>query len=236
MARIARVAYPDCPYHVTHRGNHRELVFLHDTDRVLYLEFLREEAERCGLDVWAYCLMPNHVHLIVTGRDSSAMAGAIGHAHRRHSRRINRREGWTGHLWANRFYSTPLDDRHLWVAARYVELNPVRAGLAVRPEEFPWSSARAHLFGADDPILAETDPFAEAPCVWRDWLAAGADPAPEDAIRRNTATGRPTGSEAFVRRIESALGRTLAPRRRGRKPSNVAGSEAVVRASNPEKQ
>ena len=192
MVRIARVVYRDCPFHVTHRGNHRETIFPDVRSRRRYLALLREYGERFGLRIWAYCLMPNHVHLVVFAEQLDSMARGIGNAHRRYSRWINKRQDWTGHLWANRFYSTPLDAVHLWVAVRYVELNPVRAGLIERPEDYPWTSARAHALGMPDALLALARPFPGPVTDWSAWLLRGiADPA-FDTIRANTSTGRPT--------------------------------------------
>ncbi len=192
MVRIPRIVYRNCPFHVTHRGNHRGVVFPDVPSKRLYLKLLGEYAERFGLRVWAYCLMPNHVHLVVFAEKLDSMARAIGNAHRRHSRWINRREDWTGHLWANRFYSTSLDAVHLWVAARYVELNPVRAGLVERPEQYPWSSARAHALGSPDPLLDPERPFPGPVKDWSAWLLRGVDDPAFDTIRANTSTGKPT--------------------------------------------
>jgi putative transposase len=190
MPRIARIVHPGCPHHVTHRGNRRESIFLDDYDRRGYLALRHESCQREGVRIWAYCLMPNHVHLIVVGDQVDSLARGIGIAHRRHSRRINLRRGWTGHVWANRFFSTPLNDMHLWMAARYVETNPVRAGLTDEPAEFPWSSARAHLLGHHDPLLACDRPFPGAIEDWRAWLLAGKDDPAMDVLRANTAACR----------------------------------------------
>jgi REP-associated tyrosine transposase len=219
MPRIARIAYAGCPHHITHRGNRREPVFFHDDDRRAYLTFLREDSRRAGLQVWAYCLMPNHVHLIAVGEKADSMARAIGNAHRRYSRLINERHGWTGHLWANRFYSSPLGETHVWMAARYVETNPIRAGLADRPADYPWSSARAHVLGTADPLLALDRPFPGSIDDWNSWLMAGLEHAQMTVLRQNTAAGRPTGPDSFLAEIERRSGRSLAPRRRGRKPT-----------------
>ncbi len=192
MARIPRIVHRDCPFHVTHRGNRREPVFFDTASCDRYLELLREYGERFGLRIWAYCLMPNHVHLIVFVERLDSMARAIGIAHRCYSRWINSREDWTGHLWANRFFSTPLDDLHLWVAVRYVELNPVRAGLVERPERYPWSSARAHALRSRDSLLADGRPFPGSVADWSAWLLRGMGDPAFDRIRANTSTGRPT--------------------------------------------
>lgn len=217
VARIARIVWTGCPYHVTHRGNRRADIFYNQADRPRYLALLAEEAQRARLKIWAYALMPNHVHLLVVPCLPDSMARAIGYAHQRHAHIIHRREGWTGHLWANRFYSTPLDPVHLWAAVRYIEVNPVRAGLVQSAYTFLWSSARANATGRDDPLLDPERPFPGEVPDWEAWLGEAADPRLDDAIRRNTSTGRPTGSEDFVREIELRVARPLRKRAAGRK-------------------
>ena len=175
------------------------------------------------MEVWAYCLMTNHVHLLVVGHRPDSLASAIGRTHMRFARWTNRRQGWSGHLWANRFFSTPLDEHHLWQAVRYVELNPVRAGIVERAEDYPWSSARAHCFGTDDALLADSRPFPGPIAHWSSWLAQGLDPEAIAELRQNTATGRPTGSPEFTSRLEQQLGRLLRPAKRGRKPKSRNG-------------
>jgi putative transposase len=190
-------------------------VFLDDSDRLGYLGLLAAQAVREGLRIWAYCLMPNHVHLIVVGDRAASMARCIGNTHRRHAQRVNMREGWTGHLWANRFYSTPMDDRYLWAAARYVELNPVRAGLVRRPTGYPWSSAGAHARTTHDPLLDPERPFPGAVEDWEEWLLTGIDSEEMNVIRSHTSTGRPCGSESFLSALEGRTGRRLGPGKRG---------------------
>ena len=129
MARLARVVVSGVPHHITQRGNRRQATFFNEADYAAYLELMSEWCWRCGVAVWAYCLMPNHVHLIVVPESEDGLRRGIGEAHRRYSRRINFREGWRGHLWQGRFASFPMDERHLMLAVRYVELNPVRAKL-----------------------------------------------------------------------------------------------------------
>lgn len=216
MPRIARVVHPGLPYHVTHRGNHKARVFLERDDPVTYLRLVRSSARRHRLAVWAYCLMPNHVHLIVVPAAQDSMARTIRRAHGRYALLVHRREGWTGHLWANRHFSSPLDEAHLWAAVRYVETNPVRAGLATRAEEYEWSSARAHTGAIADPILDPARPFPGTIENWGRWLRGDDDADKIEVIRRNTATGRPSGTKEFVRDLETKLGRRLEPRGPGR--------------------
>jgi putative transposase len=218
MARVARAVAIGYPYHMTHRGNHREAVFFDDGDRKRYLADFAEGAQRYSLDVWAYCLMPNHVHFLLVPRGHDAMAGAIRLAHGRHARRVHKERGWTGHLWANRYYSCCLDEDHLWRAVKYVELNPVRAGLAARAENWPWSSAPAHAEGRSDSILSATRPFPGAVADWAAWLNEGLIEEDMDRIRRHTRTSRPLGEPAFLDRLEHLIGRILRPLKRGPKP------------------
>ena len=165
--------------------------------------------------------MPNHVHLILVPNDPDGLRRALGEAHRRYTRRINAREGWTGHLWQERFHSFPMDEPHLLAAARYVELNPVRAGLARGVRDWRWSSARAHLAGRDD-RLVEVGPLLERVDDWREFLKGGLDEATLKTLRRHSRTGRPLGAEAFVKRLERRLGRELRARKPGRKPKAAA--------------
>lgn len=153
MARLARVVIPGMPHHITQRGNRRQPTFFRDADFTAYLELMATWCEKQAVQVWAYCLMPNHVHLIAVPKRADGLRRAIGEAHRRYTRYVNFREGWRGHLWQGRFASYVLDESHLLAAARYVELNPVRAGLATAPSDYRWSSAWAHLKGKDDGLV-----------------------------------------------------------------------------------
>lgn len=159
MARFARVVAVDFPHHVTHRGNRQTDVFLSDEDRLLYLRLLAQYGQSAQLDIWGYCLMSNHVHLIVVPRSEDSLARGVGLAHRRYATLLNKRNGWSGHLWANRFFSTPLDETHQWQAIRYIERNPVAAGMVAQSENYPWSSARSHSLGHNGPLLSPERPW-----------------------------------------------------------------------------
>src|SRR5437879_358139 len=152
MARLARVVAVNMPHHVTQRGNRRQQVFFCDEDYAAYRVLLAEGCRNAGVKVWAYCLMPNHVHLVLVPQAEDGLRAAIAEAHRRYSRHVNFREGWRGYLWQGRFASFPMDEAYLLACARYVELNPVRAQLARRARDWRWSSARAHLAGEDDAL------------------------------------------------------------------------------------
>lgn len=223
MARIRRLVVPGLPHHVTQRGSRRQRTFFSNDDFRRYLHLMAESSERAGVEVWAYCLMPNHVHLIVVPRREDSLAAWFGEGHRRYSSAINRREGWQGHLWQERFYSCALDERHLWAAGRYVELNPVRAGLRLRPVDWPWSSARAHLDGVDD-VLVSTRPLLERVGDWATYLGTAPDAGDLERLRQNARTGRPLGDDGFVRHIEALTGRAIAPKPAGRRPRRNPGT------------
>ena len=216
MPRLARVVAAGVPHHITQRGNRRQPTFFCHGDYVTYLELMSEWCGERALEVWAYCLMPNHVHLIAVPESEDGLRRAIGEAHRRYTRHVNFREGWRGHLWQGRFASFPLDEAHLYSATRYVELNPVRAGMVAEAGQYPWSSAAAHLAGRAD-VLVKVQPLLDRFGDWRRLL----EPVPPDDVvsvmRRHERTGRPLGSAAFVAELEGRLGRTLSPKRPGRK-------------------
>jgi putative transposase len=218
MPRLARAVVPGFPHHVTQRGNRRQQTFFYDDDYVLYRTLMGEWCQRYGVDIWAYCLMPNHTHLIAVPETPDGLRCALAEAHRRYTAEINRREGWTGCLWQGRFSSFVMDDEYLLTAARYVELNPVRAHLVLNPADYPWSSARAHLRGRDD-LLVNAAPLLQRVRDWSAFLGAGALPEAVDQLRSHERTGRPLGSDQFVEQLEQLLKRVLRPR----KPGPVAG-------------
>jgi putative transposase len=189
MPRAARLVLPGIPHHVTQRGNRKERVFFSESDYASYLSLLRHGCRKAGTEVWAWCLMPNHVHLILVPAREDGLRSALAPAHTRYAMEINRREGWRGHLWQDRFASFPMDEAHLHVCLAYVELNPVRARLADRPEAWRWSSARAHLGLAGDGL---TDVAATRGRIedWRAFLDSGLDDEDRDSIRTAERTGR----------------------------------------------
>ena len=214
--RHARIIVPGANYHVTHRGNRKHLVFFDDADREHYCHWLDFHAAMNDLAILAFALMPNHVHLVVRPEASGSLARTIREAHSRHAVWINRRHGWSGHLWANRFYSTVLDEDHLRNAIRYVEMNPVRAGIVARAENYAWSSAAQHCgLPSAAEIQVSPSPLPEVQ-DWSDWLRLGALSDDEVALRRNTYAGKPTGSREFISCLESMLARRIQPRQRGR--------------------
>jgi putative transposase len=203
---------------VTQRGNRRAPVFFKDADYALYRDLLAERCRRASVACWAYCLMPNHMHLILVPATADALARAIGETHRQYTTFVNARARWTGHLFQGRFSSVVLDEDHLMLAARYIALNPVRARLAQRPQDWAWSSLRAHLTGRDDSLVTV------APLLERlGSMAALVDTEPEEIalarLRAAEATGRPLGSDDFVTRLEDLVQRRLRRQKPGRKAS-----------------
>ena len=219
MPRVARLVVPGLPHHVTQRGNRRQPTFFGDSDYRLYMRLLGEWCAKAGTQVWAWCLMPNHVHLILVPGREDGLRAALGETHRRYTRAINAREEWLGHLWQSRFASFPMDERHLIACARYVELNPVRAGLAKRPEDWPWSSARAHLGLARDG-LTDTAPLLDRIPQWDALLASGLADEERNAIRASERTGYALGDRSFLTRLAEQAGRSVTPRPRGRPARN----------------
>ena len=178
---------------------------------------MKEWCDRFGVVIWAYCLMPNHIHLIAVPESEEGLRRALGETHRRYTRHINFREGWRGHLWQGRFASFVMDFYHLLTAVRYVELNPVKAGLVDSPEQWPWSSAAAHIAGRDD-SLVRVAPMLEMVCEnWNSYLSVPVDEKEMEILRCHERTGRPLGGDGFVSHLEAMLGRILRPQKPGPK-------------------
>ncbi len=221
MARTARIVLPGVWHHITQRGNQQQTVFFTPSDYELYLGLLRRHCSRHAVRIGGYCLLSNHVHLVATPQGESGLANALGRTHVDYARWLNLRHQTTGHLWQNRFYSCPLDEHHHWEALRYVELNPVRAGLVDHAEDWRWSSVSAHLTGADPAGLIDDTEWRHrwTPAAWREALELGiGDAALLERIREATRTGRPAGSDDFLKCAETASGRFLRPCKRGPKP------------------
>jgi putative transposase len=213
----------DVAHHVTQRGNARQVILSSDGDRVAYLELLRHYSELHGLAVLGYCLMSNHVHLIVVPRAAEALAQALKHTHGRYASYWNARNSSSGHVWQGRFYSCPLDETHLWRALRYVELNPVRAGMVPEAVAWRWSSAAAHCGCSALAAVLDMERWRKRWTVaeWRQHLAAGESASDVATLRQYTHTGRPLGSETFVADLEHSTLRALIPRKAGRPTKRV---------------
>ncbi len=217
MARIARIVVPHHPHHVIQRGNRRQRVFFCDLDKSIYLHLLRKHSEEAGIRYWAYCLMDNHVHLIAVPENEKSLSRGIGEAHRKYTLFVNSREHWRGYLWHGRFMSYPLDEKYLYAAVRYVERNPVRAGLVPNAENYAWSSARSHVFGEEDPLISDSLMLPDRG-DWPAYLRQEDDQSDTLSFRRHAHTGRPLGDDRFLSKLERLTGRILIKKRPGRKP------------------
>jgi putative transposase len=208
MVRIARVEALGHPHHVIQRGNRRQNVFIRQEDKKEYLKILDLQAKLFGLKVWAYCLMDNHVHLIVVPEQEGSLAWAIGETHRLYTRMINFREGWRGYLWQGRFKSFPLDERYLFAAVRYVERNPVRAKIVSKAQDYEWSSAKDHIAGNTQSVLTRfylQDEIKD----WEGYLNEDNNEEELKHLRIHGYTGRPLGQDKFLEELEGKLGRVL---------------------------
>ena len=215
MSRLPRIVVPGLAHHVTQRGNRRAVVFDDDFSRRSYLALFDDYRKKYGLEVWAYCLMSNHVHWVVVPRDEGALGRCFRDTHTAFAALVNQRRRESGHLWQGRFFSCPLDEAHIWAAVRYVERNPVRAKMVARAEDYPWSSAAGHC-GRSDDLLSPDFPPRGVIQSWSEWLG-GEEATQSETIRRRTRTGRPCGTPAFTAQLENLLNRVLGPQKAGRK-------------------
>jgi len=227
MARLARIVVPGLPHHVTQRGNRRMPVFFEDGDYELYRDLLAESAQKARVEIWCYCLMPNHVHVVVTPSDEDGLRRTFAETHRRYTGFINARLRVTGHLWQGRFGSVVMDEDHLYHAVRYVSLNPVRAGLVKRAQDWQWSSVGAHMAGRSDGLVA-VEPVLQRYGDFNRYLGKPGDDAGAytmlrrayTMLRQSETTGRPLGGTDWLEALEKQTGRTLKAQKRGPKQSN----------------
>ena len=199
-ARMARIVAAGMPHHIIQRGNRRQDVFLREGDQEKYLQILAQEIRSNEVQIWAYCLMKNHVHLIAVPSQEENLAKVFGETHKRYTRMINFREGWRGYLWEGRFKSFVLDEGYVYAAVRYVERNPLRARIVEKAEDYPWSSARAHAQRRNDSVLSDFYLLEEI-SDWADYLRE--DEREEDLkiLRRHGSVGRPLGKPEFMTRF-----------------------------------
>ncbi|MFH1220994.1 MAG: transposase [Candidatus Eisenbacteria bacterium] len=217
MPRLARLVAPGFPHHVVHRGNNREPVFLSDQDVDRYIRLLTRYSRKWRCPVLAYCLMSNHVHLLLRPQEGQSLAKMMQGISMCYAQHMNRLCSRTGRLWESRYYSCIVEDEtHLWTVARYIEQNPVRAGVVETEEEFPYSSARAHILGVKDHILGDVllDQTQQ-----EDYVSFVKVQTPEHellAVRNSIRSGLPLGSKDFAGKMEDLLQRKLVMNPRGR--------------------
>jgi Transposase and inactivated derivatives len=224
MPRTARIVVPDLPYHITQRGNYRQNVFEDDEDRLSYLSWINDYSKQYKLSIVAYCLMDNHVHFIVIPQEEYSLAKVFSISHMRYSQYFNKKKRASGHLWQGRFYSCVMDDDYLVTALRYVERNPVRAGIVRKPWRWEWSSAGEHVGqrkGVIDieKIATRIDTSVEE---WKDYIDLAENKEEIENIRKHTMLGRPLGTKDFIAKLGNRLGRVLSvlPRGRPKKDAN----------------
>ena len=216
MPRLARVVAPGFPHHVTQRGARNQPVFFSDRDKRDYLGILQEERAKHKIEIWAYCLMDNHVHFIAVPGERDSLSKLFREAHKRYARLVNAREGWRGHLWQERFHSFVMDEKHLFAAMRYIENNPVKASIVKMAVDYPWSSAKAHAKMSVDTLVSPcylTDEIKD----WIDYLQDCQKDSPyERNVEKHLNTGRPLGSEEFILKLEDITNRALKIKAAGR--------------------
>jgi putative transposase len=219
MARLARYILPHTPHHVTQRGNGRRQTFFCDEDYAAYRDLLREHCAAHDVAVWSWVLMPNHVHLILVPGHGDALRAALSKVHRVYAGRIHARDRRTGHFWQGRFGCVAMDEQHLLAALRYVALNPVRARLAERAQDWRWSSVHALLDPERGDGMTDTRPVLERVPDFAALLASDKADELMIALRRSESIGRPLGDSTFLDRIETVLGRSPRPSKRGPQPT-----------------
>ena len=218
MPRAARIVIPGCPHHVTQRGNNKQEVFLVDSDRQVYLDFLLDASARYDLRIDGYCLMTNHVHLVATPCYEASLADTMKRTNQLYSQYINRMHSRSGHLWQDRFFSCTLDQDHFQRALVYVERNPVRARLVRKAWRWQWSSASAHCGMDKESDLIDISSWKKDIrfALWKKLLERPDDEKLVSKLRLATSRNRPLGSDSFIAKLETKLGCRLRPLPRGR--------------------
>lgn len=240
MARRPRLDLPGHALHIIQRGNNRTACFCASGDYRLYLDCLAEAAATHGCLVHAYVLMTNHVHLLATPQKPCAASTMMQHLGRRYVRIVNDRHGRTGTMWEGRFRANLVDsERYLLACHRYIELNPVRAGMKAQPREYPWSSYRHYAEGRCDPLLVEHEPYTrlgrtpiERQEAYRELFRHELDDSALAEIRATVNRGWPIGSERFKNEIEQLLRRAARPPKRGRPARSEACQENRIEDPN----
>ncbi len=199
---MKRITVAGLPHHVIQRGLQGRQTFLDKDDYVSYLEIMAECIRRHGVEIWAYCLMPDHVHLIAIPGKKNSLSSCLRAAHGRYTRYINRKTGSSGQFWQGRYSSHLLDEKHLIACARYIEINPVKREYVDQPEDWPWSSSKAHIMKSDDPLMQAKPLLGRVKREWRDFLAESRPVEEANLFYLHEKNGRPLGSDAFLAMVE----------------------------------
>lgn len=216
MARLRRFVVPGCAHHVYQRGVRQKPLFHEDRDFLVYMRTLKEGCVKHGVSVRSYTLMTNHVHLIVVPKVEDSLSRALQVAHTGYSMYFNAKYRFTGHAWEGRPQMCAMEEAYMWNAIRYVERNPVRAGLVMRAEDYLWSSAAAHCGLRDDILLEEGFPPPGFVPNWSEWLQIPHSDEDRRCLRLHTFTGSPWGTPEFLVQLEEMTGWRLRPRKPGR--------------------
>jgi len=204
MPRIARIIVEGLPHHITQRGNRKQKVFFSERDYQAYLTLLGAHSKLFNIDVESYCLMPNHIHMVLVPHKKKDLALAVGMTHQKYTGIINKRENWRGYLWQGRFSSFVMDDSYLLAATRYILFNPVKAGIVKKPWDYKWSSAKHHLGLEKNPIITGSllNTIVDD---WKKFLTADLKDGEEKLIKLHERTGRPLGCNSFIEKLEKIL-------------------------------
>ncbi len=217
MPRIARIVGVQYLHHIVQRGNNREKVFLDPEDFKKYIFLLQKYANEKEARILAYCLMGSHVHLLIRPMAENSLCKMMQGVALCYTQYFNRKNGRTGRIWECRYYSSVIDEvRYLWAVSRYIEKNPLRAQVVRRPEEYPYSSAKAHLLGEKDPLLGEPLFGKSELKDYKVFMKGVEEQSLQEEIRRKARLGKPLGNGRFSESLSLKLGRNLAFRTKGR--------------------
>lgn len=218
MPRLARNVFDDVHHHITQRGNRQEDVFFTDEDRERYLIWLDEYCKKWSVELMSYCLMSNHIHLVLRPSTETGLQNVLKPLHMRYAQRINKRYGWQGHLWQGRFFSSAMDDAYTWAAIRYVERNPVVAGIVQQAEDYRWSSAAARCGLVENKLLVSNYrlKIGVKPTEWSAWLSQVENPEKISLLEKHVEKGLPCGGERFIKKLEKRVGKSLRYKPQGR--------------------
>lgn len=201
MPRRSRVVIPGEAHHVTQRGNNRQNIFLEEEDFENYCYWINEYASKYNIDIRAYCLMKNHVHLVVVPKDTEGMALFFRTVHMRYAQYFNWKRKGVGHIWQSRYFSCPMDNEHSFWAIRYVEQNPVRAGMVESAWDYTWSSAKWHVGENNSKYIYVKDANIVDKDKWREYIEYK-DLFSDDLVRKNTKKGLIIGDGALFLKSE----------------------------------
>lgn len=237
MPRHARLSIPGVPLHIRHRGINRNPCFSSEADYQLYLGLMTELSPRFACSVHAYVLMTNHIHLLLTTDEPEGASLFMKNVAQRYSQHFNRTSHRCGPLWDGRFRSSLVDSEHyLLTCYRYIELNPVRAGMVSSAVDYPWSSFRTNAMGEPSHFLHPHSEYmrlgattSEREAAYLGMLTAGLSTAEVAAIRAAINSNAALGDQSFVADVESRLGRIARPVPRGRpaKVISVGGKKSL---------